>query len=78
MARSVLMNCEIESNNIDSGPVKTEFITDHVTEQDDGNPMKKVFEKGESIEFAGKVSCDWLIILTSDWLTQIILTSDWL
>ena len=34
------------------GPVKTEYITDKMT---DGNPMSKLFEKGETIEFAGIV-----------------------
>jgi len=34
------------------GPVKTEYITDKMT---DGNPMAKIFEKGETIEFAGIV-----------------------
>ena len=34
------------------GPVKTEFITEKMKE---GEPMFKVFEKGESIEFSGKV-----------------------
>ena len=36
------------------GPVKTEFITDHIKGVEN-NPMSKVFEKGETIEFAGKV-----------------------
>merc|ERR1712110_913521 len=35
------------------GPVKTEFITEHMTSNTD-NAMAKVFEKGETIEFAGK------------------------
>jgi len=34
------------------GPVKTEYITEKMT---DGNPMSKIFEKGETIEFAGIV-----------------------
>ena len=34
------------------GPVKTEFITEKMN---DGDPMFKVFEKGESIEYSGKV-----------------------
>ena len=34
------------------GPVKTEYITDKMN---DGNPMAKLFEKGETIEFAGIV-----------------------
>ena len=34
------------------GPVKTEFIMEKMEE---GEPMFKVFEKGESIEFSGKV-----------------------
>ena len=34
------------------GPVKTEFIMEKMKE---GEPMFKVFEKGESIEFSGKV-----------------------
>ena len=34
------------------GPVKTEFITEKMKE---GEPMFQVFEKGESIEFSGKV-----------------------
>jgi len=33
------------------GPVKTEFIQDKMTEN---NPMAKMFEKGETTEFAGK------------------------
>jgi len=35
------------------GPVKTEYIQDKMM-SDDKNPMKKVFEQGETIEFAGK------------------------
>mgnify|MGYP002041868237 FL=1 len=34
------------------GPVKTEYITDKMTGD---NPMAKIFEKGETIEFAGIV-----------------------
>ena len=34
------------------GPVKTEYIQDKMT---DGNPMAKLFAKGETIEFAGIV-----------------------
>ena len=34
------------------GPVKTEFIAEKMN---DGDPMFKVFEKGESIEYSGKV-----------------------
>ena len=34
------------------GPVKTEYIKDKMN---DGNPMYKVFENGETIEFSGKV-----------------------
>lgn len=37
------------------GPVKTEYIQEHVLDKvDSKNPMKKGFEGGESIEFAGK------------------------
>ena len=37
-----------------SGPVKTEFITEN-SMKDENNPMKKVFEAGETIEYAGIV-----------------------
>jgi len=36
------------------GPVKTEYIQDKMLSAETGNPMKAVFEKGETIEFAGK------------------------
>jgi dehydrogenase/reductase SDR family protein 1 len=36
------------------GAVKTEYIQDKVMNADTANPMKAVFEKGETIEFAGK------------------------
>merc|ERR1712203_564306 len=40
------------------GPVKTEYIQDKMM-SDDKNPMKKVFEQGETIEFAGKAIVLW-------------------
>ena len=56
------------------GPVKTEFISDNMTEN---NPMKKVFEQGESIEFAGKV-CAHLAVEQNIMARtgRIIMTSD--
>jgi len=51
---------ELKKNNVAMislwpGPVKTEYITENILENSaqDHNPMKKSFEAGESIEFAG-------------------------
>jgi len=58
------------------GPVKTEFITEHMTSNTD-NQMAKVFEKGETIEYAGKVvvhlAADKNIMARSG---KIIMTAD--
>lgn len=52
---------ELRSSNVAMvslwpGPVRTEYITEHILESAaaDKNPMKKAFQSGESIEFAGK------------------------
>merc|ERR1711953_1103821 len=50
------------------GPVKTEFITEHMTSNTD-QQMAKVFEKGETIEYAGKA----VVHLAAD---KIIMTTD--
>ena len=58
------------------GPVKTEFITEHMTSNTD-NQMAKVFEKGETIEYAGKavvhLAADKNIMARSG---KIIMTAD--
>merc|ERR1719158_1213768 len=36
------------------GPVKTEYVQDTIMNAETANPMKAVFAKGETIEFAGK------------------------
>ena len=58
------------------GPVKTEFITDKMLTNTD-NQMAKVFEKGETIEYAGKVvvhlAADKNIMARSG---KIIMTAD--
>merc|ERR1712184_15790 len=58
------------------GPVKTEFITEHMTSNTD-NQMAKVFEKGETIEYAGKavvhLAADKNIMARSG---KIVMTTD--
>ena len=58
------------------GPVKTEFIMEHLTSNTD-NKVAKVFEKGETIEYAGKavvhLAADKNIMARSG---RIVMTAD--
>ena len=67
------------------GPVKTEFITEHIDDMSAAGDesgrknMNKVFEQGESIEFSGKV-CAFLAAETGSTIMarsgKIIQTAD--